>query len=117
MVDSIGAVVVGTFGLAAEAAAKGAAGAAVIDGYDALKSGLSAFAKREIAELEPRPRSIGMQIAVAEIIDAQSEETRTALCVLAATLVARLRDGAPAAGLDIDRLAALEAQLSALAPK
>lgn len=116
MVDSIGALVAGTFGLAADAVAKGAAGEAVLDGYNALKSGLSPFAQKEIAELEPRPRSVGMQIVIAEIVDAQSEETKTALRLLAETLVAGLKAGAPT-GLDVDRLTALEAQFGAHAPK
>jgi hypothetical protein len=112
MVDpvSVGVLVAGVLGMAADAALKGAVGEAVKDAYKALKDRLHC-ASGEVAALETRPSSNGLQIAVAEIVDVQSEDDKQALCLLAETLVARLKESAPAIGLDIGRLTAIEAQL------
>ncbi len=56
----------------------------------------------------------GRQTVIAEIIDAQSEDDRKALRVLAEALVANLKECAPAIGLDVGRLTALEVQLGNL---
>lgn len=108
---TVGSLVATSLSMAAEAALKGAVGEVVKDGYKALKEKISRWASGEVAALEATPESIGRQTVVAEIIDAQSEDERKALRVLAEVLVARLKECAPAIGLDIGRLTALEAQL------
>ena len=113
MVDpvTVGSLVAGALGMAADAALKGAVGEAVKDGYHALKDKVSHWASGDVAALEAVPSSKGRQAVVAEIIDAQSDDDKQALRILAETLVARLKDSAPAIGLDIGRLTALETQL------
>jgi hypothetical protein len=108
---TVGSLVAGALGMAAEVVLKGAVGEATKDGYKALREKVSHWASGEVAALETRPSSNGLQIAVAEIVDAQSGDDKEALRILAETLVARLKDSAPAIGLDIGRLTALEAQL------
>lgn len=97
--------------MAAEATLKGAVGEAVKDGYKALKEKVSHWGAGEVAALEATPSSNGRQAVVAEIIDAQSEDEKMALRLLAETLVARLKDCAPAIGLEVGRLTALEVEL------
>jgi hypothetical protein len=113
---TVGSLVAGALGMAADAVLKGAVGEAVKDGYQALKEKVSHWASGEAAALEATPSSKGRQTVVAEIVDAQSDGDKQALRILAETLVARLKDSAPAAiGLDIGRLTALEAQLGNIA--
>jgi hypothetical protein len=64
-----------------------------------------------VATLEATPASKGKQLAVAEIIDAQSEDDKKALRDLTKALLARLKENAPAIGLDISRVTDLEMQL------
>lgn len=113
MVDpvTVGSLVAGALSMAAEAVLKGAVGEAVKDGYKALKEKVSHWAPSEVSALETTPGSKGRQAVVAEIIDAQSEDDRKSLRVLAETMVAKLKESAPAIGLDIGRLTALEVQL------
>lgn len=113
MVDpaTVGSLVAGALSMAADAALKGAVGEAVKDGYKVLKGKISHWASDEVAMLEAAPSSKGKQLAVAEIIDAQSDDDRAALRVLAETLVTRLRESAPMIGIDIGRLTALEAHI------
>ncbi len=110
MVDpvTVGSLVAGALGMAADAALKSAVGEAIKDGYHALKDKVSHWASGDVAALEAVPSSKGRQAVVAEIIDAQSDDDKQALRILAETLVARLKDSAPAIGLDIGRLTALE---------
>jgi hypothetical protein len=108
---TVGSLVAGALGMAADAALKGAVGEAVKDGYQALKEKVSHWASGEVAALEAAPSSKGRQAVVAEIIDTQSADDKQGLRSLAETLVARLKDSAPAIGLDIGRLKALETQL------
>ena len=116
MVDpvTVGSLVAGALSMAAEAGVKGAVGEAVKDGYKALKEKVSHWASGEVTALEATPSSIGRQTVIAEIIDAQSEDDRKSLRALAEALVAKLKECAPAIGLDIGRLTALEAQLGNL---
>ena len=116
MVDpvTVGSLVAGALSMAAEAVLKGAVGEAVKDGYKALKEKVSHWASGEVTALEATPSSIGRQTVIAEMIDAQSEEDRKSLRALAEALVAKLKECAPAIGLDIGRLTALEAQLGNL---
>ena len=109
MVDpvTVGSLVAGALSMTAEAVLKGAVGEAVKDGYKALKEKVSHWASGEVTALEATPSSIGRQTVIAEIIDAQSEEDRKSLRELAEALVAKLKECAPAIGLDIGRLTAL----------
>jgi hypothetical protein len=111
---TVGSLVAGALGMAADSALKGAVGEAVKDGYQALKEKVSRWASGEVAALEAAPSSKGRQAVVAEIIDTQSVDDKQALRILAETLVARLKDSAPAIGLDIGRLTALETQLGSI---
>lgn len=116
MVDAVtvGSLVAGALGMAAEAVVKGAVGEAVKDGYKALKEKVSHWASGEVTALEATPTSIGRQTVIAEIIDAQSAHDQESLRVLAQALLAKLKESAPAIGLDIGRLVALEVQLGTL---
>ena len=113
MVDpvTVGSLVAGALSMAAEALVKGAVGAAVKDGYKALKEKVSHWASSDVMELEKAPNSATRQAVIAEIINAQSEDDRNSLRNLAEALVARLKESARAIGLDIGRLTALEVQL------
>jgi hypothetical protein len=90
---------------------EGTVGEAVKDGYKALKEMVSRWASGDVAELEKTPGSAGRQATIAEIIDAQSEDDQKSLRDLADALVVELKENAPAIGLDIGSLTALEAQL------
>jgi hypothetical protein len=116
MVDpvTVGSFVAGALALAAEAALKGAVGEGVKDAYKVLKEKVSRWASGEAEVLENTPGLIGLQTAVAEIIDAQADDDRNALRLLAEELVAKLKECAPAIGLDVGRLTALEVQLGNL---
>jgi hypothetical protein len=113
MVDpvTVGSLVAEALSMAAEALLKGAVGEAVKDGYKTLKERVSRWASGDVTELEKSPSSATRQAVIAEIIDAQSEDDRKLLRDLAEALVAKLKESAPAIGLDIGRLAALEVQL------
>ena len=54
---------------------------------------------------------LGGNRTLAEAIDAQPEQDQRSVRDLAEALVAKLKEGAPAIGLDIGRLTALEVQL------
>ncbi len=86
-------------------------GEGVKDAYKALKEKVSHWALGEVAALEEAPASKGKQLAVAEIIDEQSEDDKWAVRALTETLLARLKESAPAIGLDISRVTDLETQL------
>ena len=116
MVDpvTVGTFAAGALALAAEAALKGAVGEGVKDAYKALKEKVARWASGEAEALEQTPGSTGRQTVVAEIIDAQADGERNALRLLAEELVVKLKESAPAIGLDIGRLTALEVQLGNL---
>jgi hypothetical protein len=109
---TVGALVVEALSMAAEAVLKGAAGEAVKDGYKALKEKVSRWASGDVKELEKTPSSAARQAMIAEIIDAQPEEDQRSLRDLAEALVAKLKESAPAIGLDIGRLTDVETHLS-----
>ena len=108
---TIGALVASALAMAAPEVVKSAVGEATKDAYKALKSQLFPSAAGEVDALEAAPASKGKQLAVAEIIDARSAEEQQALRALAEILLTNLKESAPAIGLDIGRLNALEAQL------
>ena len=82
---TVGSLVAGALSMTAEAHLKGVVGEAVRDGYNALKERVSHWASDELTALEITPSSKGRQVVVAEIIDAQSEDDRKSLRVLAET--------------------------------
>jgi hypothetical protein len=108
---TIGALVTSALATAAPEVVKSAAGETAKDAYKALKEKLWPSAAAEVATLEAAPGSKGKQLAVAEIIDARPADEQQALRALAEALLAQLKASAPAIGLDIGRLTALEAQL------
>jgi hypothetical protein len=113
MVDpvTVGGLVARALSIAAEEVLKGSVGEAVKDAYKTLKEKVSHWASGEVNAIETTPNSKGRQIVLAEIIDRQSEDDRNSLRALAEALVAELRENAPAIGLDIRRLNALEVEL------
>ena len=108
---TVGSLVAGALSMAAEAVLKGAVGEAVKDGYKALKEKVSRWASGDVEKLEKTPGSAARQAVIAEIIDAQSEEDQISLRDLAEALVAKLKESAPAIGLDIGRLTDVETHL------
>jgi hypothetical protein len=108
---TVGTLVAGTLGMGAEAVLKSAVGEAVKEGYKALKEKVSHWAAGDVVALEAAPASKTRQAVVAEIIDAQPVDEKKSLRSLAEALVARMKENAPAIGLDIGRLTALEVQL------
>lgn len=112
---TIGTLVASVLAMAAPEMVKSAVGEAVKDGYKALKEKLLPWAAREVAALEALPTSKGRQLVVAEIIDGQPTEEQQALRDSAEALIAKLRENAPAIGLEIGRLNALDVQLGNVA--
>ncbi len=108
---TIGALVASALATAAPEVVKSAVGEAAKDAYKALKKKLWPSAAAEVTTLEAAPSSKGKQLAVAEIIDARPQDEQQALRALAEALLAKLKESAPAIGLDIGRLTSLEAQL------
>jgi hypothetical protein len=112
MVDpTIGSLVATALAMAAEATLKGAVGEGVKDAYKALKEKVSHRASADVELLETTPSSASRQAVISEIINAQPKDDQELLRSLAKTLIARLRDGAPAIGLDIGRLDAVQTEL------
>ena len=92
-----------------------------------VKTGVEEFGQGRVRNAEEEGLSLGVErggdagggagvqgkaaLAVAEIIDAQAEEDKKALRDLAETLLAKLKESAPAIGLDISRVTDLEIEL------
>jgi len=108
---TIGAVVASALAMAAEALLKGAVGEAVKDAYKKLKEKVTAWAGSDVEELAKEPGSEGRRLIIADKVNKQSPDDQSAVRALAETLIARLKQSAPAIGLDIGRLTALEVQL------
>ena len=70
---------------------------------------VSHWASSDVVELEKAPNSATRQAVIAEIINAQTEDDRNSVRNLAEAV--KLKESAPATGLDIGRLTALEVQL------
>jgi putative lipoic acid-binding regulatory protein len=111
---TIGVVVSSVLALAAEAV-KSAVGEAAKDAYKALKERVSQWASGEVATLEAAPSSKGKQLAVAEIIDAQTQDDKDALRALAEIVITKLKEITPAIGADFNRVNDLEIQLGNIA--
>jgi hypothetical protein len=110
----IGTLVATALSMAADAALKGAVGEAFKDAYKALKEQVAQWAAGDVEALAKTPTSASRQGVIAEIVDAQPQDDQDAVRALAETLVARLKDNAPAIGLDVRRLEALEVQLGTI---
>jgi hypothetical protein len=108
---TIGALAASALAMAGPEVVKAAVGEAVKDAYKGLKDKVAHWASGEVATLEEAPGSKGKQLAVAEIIDARSDEDKQAMKVLAENLLAKLKENAPAIGLDVARVTDLEMEL------
>lgn len=73
---SIGALAASALSMAGPEALKPGVSEAVKDAYKALKDKVSHWASGELATLEAAPSSKGKQLAVAEIIDTQSDDDK-----------------------------------------
>jgi hypothetical protein len=108
---TLGALVAAALSMAGEATLKGAVGEAVKDAYKALREKVSHWALSDVEALEQTPTSTTRQAVIAEIVDARPRDDQEPLRALAETLVAAVKKHAPAMGLDIGRLTALEVDL------
>ena len=111
---SMGSFAASVLSMAAEAALKAGVGEAVKDAYKALRDRLAPKAGDEIALLEKKPGSRHLQAAVAEVVDALPPADSTDVRALAEALLNHLQNAAPAIGLDIGRLKALEVDLGTI---
>jgi hypothetical protein len=110
---TIGVLVASALAMAGEAALKGVVGEAAKGAYNVLRDKVSLWARGDVEALEKAPVSQASQALIAEVVDGQSAEDRTAVRALAEQLIAALKDGGKV-GLDIGRLQALEVQLGAI---
>jgi hypothetical protein len=108
---TLGTLVAAALSMAGEATLKGAVGEAVKDTYKALKEKVSHWAFNDVEALAQTPASAPRQAIIAEIVDAQPQDDQEPLRALAETLLTRLKKDAPATGVDIGRLTALEVNL------
>jgi hypothetical protein len=108
---TIGTLVASVLSMAGEAMLKGAIGEAAKDAYKTLKEKLSHRAGNDLTELEKAPDSVARRAVIAETVDHLSPEDGEELRAPTQMLVGKLREEAPAIGLDVGRLHALEVQL------
>jgi len=108
---TIGALVAAALGMAGDALVKGTIGEAAKDAYKALKYKASHWIGNDLVELEKTPESTTRLAIIAETLDRLSPEDQESLRAPTQTLVGKLKGEAPAIGLDIGRLRALEVQL------
>lgn len=109
---TIGSLTATAISMAVQELVKTGVGAAAKDAYNSLKGKVAHWASSEVSALEAAPGAKGKQLAVAESIDAQSVEDRQALKHLAENLLAKLKEDAPAIGLDVARVTELQMELS-----
>jgi hypothetical protein len=107
---TVGMLVAGVLSLGGEAV-KTAVGEVVKDAYKALKDKLAAWAAGDVAELEKTPSSDARKAVIAEVVNNLPAEDQAELRDLAQSLTSRLKEAAPAIGLDIGRLDALSVEL------
>jgi hypothetical protein len=107
---TIGMLVAGALSFGGEAV-KTAIGEAVKDAYKALKNKLTVWANNDLAELEKTPRSDTRKAVIAEIVNNLPMEDQEKLRDLAQALTTKLKEAAPAIGLDIGQLNALGVEL------
>src|SRR4051794_37101202 len=102
-----GTFVAWALGLGGEAIVKGAVGEAVKDAYQALKARVSRWAAADVEALEKTPNSNTRQAVIAETVNQLSRENQESLRDLAQALAGKLKQQAPAIGMDVGRLDAL----------
>jgi hypothetical protein len=107
---TIGVLVASALSLGGEAV-KTAVGEGVKDAYKALKAKAAAWAAGDVAELEKTPSSDARKAVIAEVVNNLPADDRGELRDLAQALTSRLKEAAPAIGLDIGRLDALGVEL------
>jgi hypothetical protein len=107
---TVGMLVAGALSLGSEAV-KTAVGEIVKDAYRALKAKLPVGAAGDVAELEKTPNSDARKAVIAEVVSNLPAKDQEELHDLAQALTSRLKEAAPAIGLDIGRLDALAAEL------
>jgi hypothetical protein len=110
---TIGTLAATALAMGAEAVVKTGVGEVVKDAYKALKDKVSKWASGEVATLEAAPTSKGKQLAVAEIVDAQlaDDGERDGLRALVEVLIGKLKEDAPAIGLEFKRITDFEIEL------
>jgi hypothetical protein len=101
MIDpiSVGSLVALVLSTATEAVAKGVVEDATKYAYKALKEKLSQLGSAEVDALETSPGSIGRQLVVAELVDAQPKDAQESLYNLAGELAAALKKQIPDSAL------------------
>lgn len=107
---TIGMLVAGALSLGGEAV-KAAISETVKDAYKALKDKLAVWAGGDVAEVENMPHSDARNAMIAKIVNNLPMEDQKKLRDLAHTLTIKLKEAAPAIGLDIGRLDALAVEL------
>jgi hypothetical protein len=93
MVDpvTVGALTASALAMAGDAIVKGVVGETVKDSYKALKGKIAHWAGADVDALEKAPTSAARQAVVAEIIDAQPADAKTALRPLIEQLTTALK--------------------------
>ena len=107
---TIGALAASALSMAAGEVLKGAVGEAVKDAYASLKRGIGRWAGNDVEALEKAPASAGRQQIIAEVVDQQSDDDKTATRELAERLITALR-AEGSVGLDVGQLDALAVKL------
>ena len=107
---TVGVLVAGALSLGSEAV-KAVVGEVVKDAYKALKAKLAIWAAGDVAELEKTPHSDLRKAVIAQVVNNLPVEDQDELRGLAQVLTTRLKEAAPAIGLDIGRLDALAVEL------
>jgi hypothetical protein len=87
---SIGGLVALALTTATEAVVKGAVEEATKDAYSKLRERLSRLSPDDVNALERSPTSVGRQITIAELVDAQPKEEQDSLRILAQTLASAM---------------------------
>ena len=100
---TVGVLVASALSLGGEAV-KVAVGEAVKDAYKALKAKLTIWAEVDVAELEKTPHSEPRKAVIAEVVNNLPPEDQEKLQELAQVLTTKLKEAAPAIGLDMGGL-------------
>jgi hypothetical protein len=108
---TLGLLAAQTLALAAPEILKTTVAEATKDAYKAVKEKIAHWAGAEVAALQAAPSLKSKQFAVAEAIDAQSDNEREKLRAIVQVLIERLKADAPAIGLDIGVLRNVETEL------
>lgn len=107
---TVGVLVAGALSLGSEAV-KAVVGEVVKDAYKAVKAKVAIWAADDVEELEKTPHSEPRKAVIAEVVNNLPAKDQDELRGLAQVLTTRLKEAAPAIGLDIGRLDALAVEL------